>query len=33
MIKNEGEAIEALENLRSTVNEAISKGVVPAVLD
>jgi len=30
MIKNEGEAIEALENLRSAVNEAISKGVVPA---
>lgn len=30
MIKNEGEAREALENLRSTINEAIAKGVAPA---
>jgi len=30
MIKNEGEAREVLENLRSTVNEAIVKGVAPA---
>ncbi|WP_292390686.1 (Fe-S)-binding protein [Methanosarcina sp. UBA5] len=30
MIKNEDEAKEALENLRSTINEAIAKGVAPA---
>ncbi|HET8687815.1 MAG TPA: (Fe-S)-binding protein, partial [Methanosarcina sp.] len=30
MIKSEEEAREALENLRSIINEAISKGVVPA---
>ena len=30
MIKNENEAREALENLRSTINEAIAKGVAPA---
>lgn len=30
MIKKEDEAREALENLRSTINEAIAKGVVPA---
>jgi len=30
MIKNEGEAREALENLRNTINEAIAKGVAPA---
>lgn len=29
MIKNEGEAVEALENLKSTINEAIAKGVAP----
>ncbi len=30
MIKNEDEAKKALENLRSTINEAIAKGVAPA---
>jgi len=30
MIKNEAEAREALESLRSTINEAIAKGVAPA---
>jgi len=30
MIKNEGEASEALDNLRGIINEAIAKGVVPA---
>ncbi len=30
MIKNESEAREVLENLRTTINEAISKGVAPA---
>ena len=30
MIKNEGEAKELLENLKSTINEAIAKGVAPA---
>jgi ArsR family metal-binding transcriptional regulator len=30
MIKNEDEAREALGNLRSTINEAIAKGVAPA---
>lgn len=30
MIKNEDEAREALENLRSTINEAIAKGIAPA---
>lgn len=30
MIKSEGEAREALENLRSIVNDAIAKGVAPA---
>jgi ArsR family metal-binding transcriptional regulator len=30
MIKNEGEAREALENLRNIINEAIAKGVAPA---
>jgi Uncharacterized protein conserved in archaea len=30
MIKSESEAKEALENLRSTINEAIAKGVAPA---
>ncbi|MGB9928176.1 MAG: (Fe-S)-binding protein [Methanosarcina sp.] len=30
MIKGEGEAKEALENLKNTINEAISKGVAPA---
>jgi len=30
MIKNEGEAGEALKNLRNTINEAIAKGVAPA---
>jgi ArsR family metal-binding transcriptional regulator len=30
MIKNESEAKEALDNLRSTINEAIAKGVAPA---
>ena len=30
MVKNENEAREELENLRNTINEAISKGVVPA---
>jgi len=30
MVKNEDEAREELENLRSIINEAISKGVVPA---
>ncbi len=30
MIKNENEAREALENLKNTINEAISKGVAPA---
>jgi ArsR family metal-binding transcriptional regulator len=30
MIKSENEAKEALENLRSTINEAIAKGVAPA---
>jgi ArsR family metal-binding transcriptional regulator len=30
MIKNEGEAREALENLKKTINEAIAKGVAPA---
>jgi ArsR family metal-binding transcriptional regulator len=29
MVKNEDEAIEELENLRNTINEAILKGVVP----
>jgi ArsR family metal-binding transcriptional regulator len=29
MIKNEGEAREVLENLRTTINEAIKKGVAP----
>ena len=29
MIKNESEAREVLENLRSTINEAIKKGVAP----
>jgi ArsR family metal-binding transcriptional regulator len=29
MIKNEGEARETLENLRNTINEAITKGFVP----
>lgn len=29
MIKSESEAKEALENLRSTINEAIAKGVAP----
>jgi ArsR family metal-binding transcriptional regulator len=29
MIKNEGEALESLENLRSTINEAIAKGIAP----
>lgn len=29
MIKNEGEAREALENLKSTINNAIAKGVAP----
>jgi ArsR family metal-binding transcriptional regulator len=29
MIKSEGEAREALENLRSTINEAIAKGISP----
>ena len=30
MIKSESEAKEALDNLRSTINEAIAKGVAPA---
>ena len=30
MVKNEDEAREELEKLKSTINEAISKGVVPA---
>ena len=30
MIKSESEAKEALENLQSTINEAIAKGVAPA---
>ena len=30
MIKNEGEARESLQNLKSTINEAIAKGVAPA---
>ncbi len=30
MIKSENEAREALENLKSTINEAIAKGVAPA---
>jgi ArsR family metal-binding transcriptional regulator len=30
MIKSESEAKEALENLRSTINEAIAKGVAPS---
>jgi len=30
MVKNEDEAKKALENLRSTINEAIAKGVAPA---
>ena len=30
MIKNEGEAREELENLKSTINNAIAKGVAPA---
>ena len=30
MIQNEGEAKEALDNLKSTINEAIAKGVAPA---
>ncbi|HWQ49865.1 MAG TPA: (Fe-S)-binding protein [Methanosarcina sp.] len=30
MIKNEGEAKEALENLKGTINSAIAKGVAPA---
>ena len=30
MIKGEGEAREALENLRITINEAIAKGISPA---
>ncbi|WP_292378485.1 (Fe-S)-binding protein [Methanosarcina sp. UBA289] len=30
MIKNEGEARESLENLKSTINNAIAKGVAPA---
>lgn len=30
MIKNESEAREALDNLRSIINEAIAKGVAPA---
>jgi len=30
MIKNEGEAREALEDLKNTINEAIAKGVAPA---
>ena len=30
MIKNEGEAREALQNLKSTINDAIAKGVAPA---
>lgn len=29
MIKNEGEAMESLVNLKSTINEAITKGVAP----
>jgi len=29
MIKNESEAKEVLENLRTTINEAIKKGVTP----
>jgi ArsR family metal-binding transcriptional regulator len=29
MIKNESEAREALDNLRSTINEAIAKGIAP----
>jgi ArsR family metal-binding transcriptional regulator len=30
MVKNENEAREELESLKNTINEAISKGVVPA---
>ncbi len=30
MIKSEGEARESLQNLKNTINEAISKGVAPA---
>lgn len=30
MIKSENEARDALENLRSTINEAIAKGIAPA---
>ena len=29
MIKNENEAREVLDNLRTTINEAIKKGVTP----